>query len=115
MKKKKESLERDKALRERELSDIRFIIKSPQGRRFYWRTMGVTKMFAESYIPGDEGYGTTFNVGRQSVGQWLLKELLEAKPDAFIQMQNESLSESKSINNEKEDEALSRDILKLGE
>ena len=54
-----------KRRRERDLSDIRFIIKSPEGRRFFWGVMSEGGMFRDAFS-GDIGL-TNYNLGRQSV------------------------------------------------
>lgn len=78
--------------RELELSDIREVIKTPAGRRFYWRVMTEGMMFRNPNVENDNGYETKFNIGKQYVGRWALDELLKAKPEAYLQMQNERAS-----------------------
>lgn len=80
--------------RERELSDIRFVIKSPEGRRFYWRVMEEGGVFLDPYQP--ETNPTYYGLGRQSVSRKFLNELLEAKPEGLSQMQQERESEDTS-------------------
>jgi hypothetical protein len=80
--------------RNRELSDIRFILKSPEGRRFYWRVMSTAGVFVRSYT-GDTN-STMFNEGKRELGNFLFSELFEAKPEAFAQLQQEHLSEVES-------------------
>lgn len=78
--------------RERELSDIRFILKSPEGRRFFWRVMEKGRAFHDAYA-GQDTNGTNYNLGRQSISRDFLNDLLEAKPDALEQMQQERKDE----------------------
>ena len=100
----KQDKQQDKAKRkrERELSDIRFILKSPEGRRFYWKLMSDARVFHSSFN-GDTS-GTMFNEGRRSIGLDILNDLLEAKPETFSQMQQEYASEKKREDNEVKDE-----------
>ena len=86
--------ERAKRKRERELSDIRFLLKSPEGRRFIWKLFDEAGNTRMSYT--GESQGTAFNEGRRSIGLKILNDLLEAKPEAFMQMQQEYQSELKS-------------------
>lgn len=84
--------QRQKRKRDTELADLRHILKDPEGRRFMWRLLGEAKLFHGSFVMGDQGYGTTYNEGRRSIGCWAFSELLEAKPEAYNQMQREHSS-----------------------
>ena len=83
----------------RELNDIRKVLSSPEGRRFYWRVMARAGAFHSSYT-GDNN-ATNFNCGRQDIGYFLLDELLEAEPTTLAQMQREA--KSKATREETED------------
>ena len=86
--------QREKRKRDRQLNDLRVILSTPEGRRFVWRVLAEGKMFVDGYVPGDQGYGTTRNAGRHLVGIWAMAEIMEAKPEAFMQMQRENASEA---------------------
>lgn len=73
--------------RERELSDIRFVLQKPEGRRFIWRVIEEGKVFLDAYTP--ESNSTYYNLGRQSVSRNFLNDVLDAKPDSLSQMQQE--------------------------
>ncbi len=103
--------EREKRLRDREFSDIRTVVGSSEGRRLYWRILKQSGIFHEGYVHGDQGYGTTRNEGRRSLGTWALNELLGAKPDAFNQMQREHNSEETKDERMKEKQIEDVDIL----
>lgn len=109
-----EDQKREKRLNDRKLSDMRFVLKSAEGRRLLWSLMEEAKIFHGCYVHGDNGYGTTYNSGRQDQGRILLNRILEAKPEAYLQMQNEHASEAKRIENERILENDNRDILKPG-
>lgn len=79
--------------RERELSDIRFILKRPEGRRFYWRLMSEGKVFLDPFC-NDNTNGTNYNLGRQSISRTFLNDLLEAEPESYQLMQQEANSEA---------------------
>ena len=83
---------KSKFLRDRELSDIRKVIREPEGRRFYWRVLSDAGIFRNSFT----GNSTTFyNEGQRSIGLGLLEDLLEADKLAFSKMQLEQYSEAK--------------------
>jgi len=109
----KEEKKQDKSerRRERELADIRFIIKSVEGRRFYWRLMADAGVFRRSF--NGDTVGTMFNEGRRSLGLDILNDLLEAKPAAFSEMQQEYASEKKREDNEVKEEIKESDPLSL--
>jgi hypothetical protein len=90
----KEAVEKadDKAkkLRERELGDIRTVLKTPEGRRWYWKLMAHAGAFRTPFAAQDNL--TNKNCGRQEIGFFMLDELLEASPAMFVQMQRESKS-----------------------
>jgi hypothetical protein len=87
--------DKDRRKHDRDMSDIRAIIKMPEGRRFYWKIMEAGGVFQNAFVACDVN-ATNFNLGRQSLSQLFLNELMEAKPDALQQMQNERASEAKS-------------------
>lgn len=95
---KQESLqERDKRKRERELSDIRTILKTVEGRRFYWRVLAEGEMWKVNFN-GDVNQ-LIFDNGMKNMSAIFMKDLLAAKPEAFIQMQQEYASEVVSEKN----------------
>ncbi len=86
--------EKDKKKRERELTDIRAILLTPAGRRFYWRILERGSIFHDAFC-NDNTNGTNYNLGRQSLSRDFLNDLMEAKPEALTQMQQERMSEKK--------------------
>jgi len=83
----KEGSQKAKRLRERELSDIRFILETEMGRRFVWRYLSLAGVFQTSFT----GNSTTFfNEGRRDIGLKLLADVSEAKPEAYLQMAHEA-------------------------
>lgn len=102
---KQEKEEKDaKYFRDRWLADIRFIVKTKEGRRFYWGMMSKAGIFHEPFA-GENTNLTSYNLGRMSLGRdVLLKDLLEAKPEAYQQMQEEYRAEMVSRANIKNEE-----------
>ena len=113
--KRKPDNQADKAKRKRnrELNDLRIVSMTPEGRRLIWRVLTEGKVFHDGYVHGDGGFGTTFNSGRRSVGVWLLAEVMEAKPDLFMQMQKEHASEVKREEMELKEMAETKDMLEV--
>lgn len=73
--------------RDKELDDIRFILSTPQGRRVYWRLLSQFGIFKTSFT----GNSTTFfNEGQRNAGLFLLSELNDADPEAYVLMMKES-------------------------
>lgn len=83
----KESEQKGKRFRERELMDMKAILETDYGRRFVWRYMGLTGIFQTSFT----GNSTTFfNEGKRDIGLKLLADVTEAKPDAYLLMASEA-------------------------
>lgn len=92
--KKKEIEERSRKRRDREISDLKKVLSAPEGRRFLWRVMGEAGIFRTS-ATGQTN--TTFvNEGRRQIGLMILADIMEAKAEAFTQMQREQASDSKA-------------------
>ena len=92
----------DKRKRQRDVGDLRRILKEPEGRRFVWRLLGKAGIFHTSFALNSNQ--TAFSEGRRSIGLDLLIDLNEADVGAFAQLQSEYMSEvNKSKNEPKED------------
>jgi hypothetical protein len=82
-----------KRKRKRHLNDICKIVSMPEGRRVLFAIFKETGVWRSSFT----GNSTTFfNEGARNVGLVLLRDLMEAKPEAFNQMMRENYSEIKS-------------------
>jgi len=73
--------------RKQELDDMRFMLDHPAGRRMLWRMLG---QFRVSEISFTGNSTTFFNEGIRSAGLFVLGEIMEAKPEAYILMMQES-------------------------
>lgn len=80
--------------RERSLADIRFVAKSPEGRRFIWSILADHDVFRENDIL--EQIESNRFEGRRNAGIRLLTKLQSAKPSLLGQMQEEHASAIKS-------------------
>lgn len=83
----KHQVSRVKRIREREMSDIRYILQSIQGRRFMWRLMEFCKPFESIW---ESSARIHYNSGKQDVGHFLMGEITEADDDKFLQMMREA-------------------------
>lgn len=76
--------------RDRELNDLRKVLRTPEGRRVIWRLLEEAKIF-QSVFTGNSG--TYYKAGYSDFGRFILSEVLEANKNAFTQMMNEAWSE----------------------
>lgn len=77
----------EKMIRERELNDLRYLLASPQGRRFLWRVMARCKTFESIWEPSAKIH---FNAGQQDLGHFVMAEIVAADENAFLQMMKEA-------------------------
>ncbi len=72
--------------REQQITDLKKILATIEGRRFFWRYLSLAGVFHSSFT----GNNTTFfNEGKREIGLKLLADLNEAVPQAFVLMQTE--------------------------
>ena len=79
---------------DRQINDIRRIIKSPDGRRFIWWILSQCHIFKISFNLNTKL--EDFQEGERNIGLEVLNRLNEADIGAFAQLQNEYLSEKLS-------------------
>lgn len=73
---------------DRKRNDLRWVVSTPQGRRFYWELMSTCHPFVDKYV---ESIGlTNYLKGARSVGLNMYHDLLDADPDSFTRMLNEN-------------------------
>ena len=83
---RKEKLEeKAKLLRERELNDVRKLLLMPEGRRLLWRIMSLAETFLAT------------TTDKRIIGLTLFADIMDTKPNMFIQMSRENKSEQESI------------------
>jgi hypothetical protein len=100
--KNKESRQEAQRRRDREIEDLRTLIKRPEGRRVLWRILETCGVFKASFSLNSVQTG--FNEGKRDVGLVLLADLNEADTHVFAQMQSEYISELKSKKEIKKEE-----------
>lgn len=75
---------RAEAERTQEVEDIKWLMASAAGKRVVWRLLSQAGVHRTPFAGHDPQ--TNFNAGAQSVGIWLLGEVMEHAPDAYLQM-----------------------------
>ena len=91
--------DRERRLRERHEGDLRAMLKGPEGRRIAYWLLAEAGVWRSSFIAGQPD-STAKNEGRREMGLLLLDDLMAAKPEALLQMQNEYASEQKQFADE---------------
>lgn len=68
--------------------DLQEVLSTVEGRRFLWGQLKKCKVY-ESIWEGSAKIH--YNAGKQDLGHELMAEILEASPEAYLQMQKESM------------------------
>lgn len=89
-------------VRQKEIDDVRTILKTPTGRRLFWKIWSMSGMFREPFSLNSNQ--TSFCLGRISLGRDLLAIVNEANVSAFAQIQQEHISALKSKKEVKDNE-----------
>jgi hypothetical protein len=82
----KKAAEKEKQGYERDLDDVRKILATDYGRRFFWRYLGICGVFRTSFTGNSH---TFFNEGERNIGLRLLEDVNNADPTAYVKMVNE--------------------------
>lgn len=78
---------RERLRAEREANDLRAILATEQGRRFYWNLLCYCRIFTSSMTGNSQ---TFFHEGMRQVGLKLLADLNDHAPEAYFLMLKES-------------------------
>lgn len=84
----KEAREKVKNKRLTEIDDLKFVLSSIQGRRVFWKYLGVCGIFSISFN-GDPNR-MIFHEGERNVGLRLVKDINEADKEAYPKMMVEN-------------------------
>jgi len=79
--------QKQKFRREREVNDIRSMLGTTEGRRFLWRLMEKCGVYRESFTGSSE---TFFLEGKRSIGLFVIAEIMDAEPEAYLLMIKEN-------------------------
>ena len=93
-KRSKKLTDAQKRVRQKQIEDVGKILRTPEGRRYFWRKMDEYGIFRSSFNLNSNL--SAFNEGQQNAGLDILRDVSEADPSAFAQMQNEYVSALKS-------------------
>lgn len=93
------------AKQQRELSDLRAVLSTAEGRRWIWRVLEQTAAFRASYDP-DSPLRMAFAEGRRSTGLWLLAEMQHAAPDSFGSLISDTYAATQLPTHDDEDDYL---------
>lgn len=86
----KNAEQREKLLRDQELSDIAIVCSTLEGRRFVWRILSKCKTFESVW---ENSARIHFNAGQQDLGHFLMSEVIETKEEILFQMMKENKRE----------------------
>jgi hypothetical protein len=73
--------------RRQQLEDVRWILSTKSGRRFFWRYIGDCGVFRSSFTGSSD---TFFKEGMRIVGLNLLSDINDADPKAYALMMSEN-------------------------
>ena len=85
--------ERKAALEARDKNDLKTLMATPQGRRFFWGFLNAAGLYRTSFT-GDAAT-SFFNEGRRNLGLTLQAKLLEAAGSDYFLMMQEAAQEEK--------------------
>jgi hypothetical protein len=73
--------------REIQISDMKQVLSTVEGRRFIWELLSFCRIFESSY---NGQFGTIYNEGHRNVGLKILADVNDADPGAYTKMLTES-------------------------
>ncbi len=71
----------------KEIEDLRFVLKTTEGRRVFWRLMAHCRVLESIW---DGSAKIHYNSGRQDVGHFVMAEVIQANEDAYLLMMKEN-------------------------
>lgn len=81
------SAEEERLAREKEVSDLRWVMSNKQGRRFMWRLLGRAGIYQSSF--SSDSAVMAFNEGNRNAGLQQLNDIMEVCPERYAEMMNE--------------------------
>lgn len=83
----KNAEQKEKIIRDQELSDIAKIGATVEGKRFFWRLLGRCRTFETIW---ENSARIHYNAGQQDLGHFLMAEIVEANKEILFQMMTEN-------------------------
>jgi len=81
----KERMKRDESV-----EDVRFLLDRQQGRRFMWSLISYCGVYQETFSGSGNAEVTAFKEGTRKVGLKLIADIIDANPNAYLQMMKEN-------------------------
>lgn len=88
---KREADAQKRVVREREVSDFKWLMSSQRGRRIVWRLLGLSSVDRLSF--DTNAMRMAFNEGNRNVGLQLLNEVMALTPELYPVMMKEQKDE----------------------
>ena len=76
-----------KIKRDQYIADMSFLLGDARGRRVIWELLERGGVFKISFTGNSE---TFFNEGKRQIALSLLEDVMESRPDAYLQMSKEA-------------------------
>lgn len=92
---KKEEEKKKAIKRQIELEDVRYLMQSQQGRRFFWKLLGHCQVYGSIF--NTNALTQSHNSGRQDVGHFVQGEIVQASPENYLKMQSEHQIKEKKV------------------
>lgn len=83
----KSAKQKEKFKKQNDRNDLLWVLSDIRGRRFIWRM--IEGAYENGFVAGMQDL-TNFNLGQKVKATTLLKEIMDAKPEAYITMMRES-------------------------
>lgn len=82
---------KEKFGRDQEINDLRTLLSTVQGRRFFWRLLGYCRVHQSIWEPSARIH---YNSGMQDVGHFITGEIVLAGEEFYFKMMTEAKGES---------------------
>ena len=82
--------EKVESFEDQRLNDVREVLNTKRGRRFFWRYLTICGVFKTSNADEHQVF---FNEGMRNIGLQLLADVNEAAPEAYLKMLQEAQEE----------------------
>ena len=78
-----------KISRDEQLADLKFLMGTPQGERFFWKFLSKCKTFSSIY---EKSALIHYNSGQQDLGHYLMGELTTADSEQFFKIMKDNMT-----------------------
>lgn len=95
----KEKKKRFRLEGEQEREELRTLLSTKIGRKFYWNLLADCGMFTSSFS-GEYSHHAAFAEGKRAIGITYWRKLFEVDPKLYALMQDESKTYKRELNND---------------